>query len=415
VEIDTAIAKLIHPDEDHQYTITAEVVDQSRRTVVGQGNVLVARKPFQVYAWVNRGYYRVGDTIHADFQTQTLDQKPVRGKGVVTLYQISYKDQKKAGQADDQNDIKPVETKVRTWDINPDDRGHAELELEASAPGQYRLAYQVADEKEHKVEGAYLFTIAGAGFDGSDFRFNSLELIPNKREYNPGESVNLMIDTDRLNGTVLLFVRPANGVYLKPKVLRLKGKSAIEEIAVVKKDMPNFFVEAVTIGGGKLFDEVKEIVVPPEKRVIDIVVTPSAETYKPGEKASVTLKLTDSDGKPFVGSTVVAIYDKAVEYISGGSNVEDIKAFFWKWRRSHYAQNETNLMRMFGNLVAPKQKGMDDLGIFGGTMRGLVASFCCCFLAGSCCGAEEVDNDAQRAGRHFPLDRAQCVSRPDIR
>ena len=45
-------------------------------------------------------------------------------------------------------------------------------------------------------------------------------------------------------------------------------------------------------------------------------------------KAKVNLKLTDSAGKPFVGSTVVAIYDKSVEYISGGSNVEDIKVFF---------------------------------------------------------------------------------------
>ena len=43
VEIDTAVAKLIHPDQDHQYTIMAEVVDQSRRTIVGQGNVLVAQ------------------------------------------------------------------------------------------------------------------------------------------------------------------------------------------------------------------------------------------------------------------------------------------------------------------------------------------------------------------------------------
>ena len=61
VEIDTARAKAIHPDEDHSYTITAEVVDQSRRTIVGTGTVLVARQPFKVYAWVDRGYYRVGD------------------------------------------------------------------------------------------------------------------------------------------------------------------------------------------------------------------------------------------------------------------------------------------------------------------------------------------------------------------
>jgi hypothetical protein len=61
VEIDTALAKAMHGDQDHQYTITAEVRDQSRRTIVGSGQVLVARHPFEVYAWVDRGYYRVGD------------------------------------------------------------------------------------------------------------------------------------------------------------------------------------------------------------------------------------------------------------------------------------------------------------------------------------------------------------------
>ena len=81
VEIDTELAKLIHPDKDHRYTISAEVRDQSRRTIVGQGKVLVARRPFKVYAWVDRGHYRVGDSIQAGFKAQTLDQKPVQRQG----------------------------------------------------------------------------------------------------------------------------------------------------------------------------------------------------------------------------------------------------------------------------------------------------------------------------------------------
>ena len=66
---------------DHKYEITAEVTDQSRRTIVGSGNVLVARKPFKVYTWVDRGHYKVGDAIQASFSAQTLDNKPVQGKG----------------------------------------------------------------------------------------------------------------------------------------------------------------------------------------------------------------------------------------------------------------------------------------------------------------------------------------------
>jgi hypothetical protein len=42
-----------------------------------------------------------------------------------------------------------------------------------------------------------------------------------------------------------------------------------EEISVLKKDMPNFFVEALTISDGKVYTETREIVVPPEKRVLE--------------------------------------------------------------------------------------------------------------------------------------------------
>ena len=102
----------------------------------------------------------------------------------------------------------------------------------------------------------------------------------------------------------------------------------------------------------------KTIVVPPEKRIMNVGVQPSKEAYKPGEKAKVDIKLTDMAGHAFVGSTVVAIYDKSVEYISGGSNVPDIKEFFWKWRRQHYPRTESSLERWFWNLVPPKTVGM---------------------------------------------------------
>ncbi len=64
----------------------------------------------------------------------------------------------------------------------------------------------------------------------------------------------------------------------------------------------------------------------------------------------------------------MAIYDKALEYISGGSNVPDIKAFFWQWRRHHHPQTESSLGRSSGNLIKPKSMGMSDLGVFGGTV-----------------------------------------------
>ncbi len=100
---------------------------------------------------------------------------------------------------------------------------------------------------------------------------------------------------------------------------------------------------------------------------MNVEVEPSKEAYKPGEKAKVKIKLTDFAGQPFVGSTVVAIYDKSVEYISGGSNVPEIKEFFWKWRRHHNPQTESSLEPLVpATSVRPKAIGMGDLGVFGG-------------------------------------------------
>ena len=141
----------------------------------------------------------------------------------------------------------------------------------------------------------------------------------------------------------------------------MQGKSTVEDVGIAPHDMPNFFVEALTVADGKLHNEVREIAVPPESRIVDVAIEPVQTAYKPGQKAKVKVKLTGPDGKPFLGSSVLTVYDKAVEYISGGSNVPDIKEFFWKWKRHHQPQTESSLSRWFSNLLKPNEVGMEEL------------------------------------------------------
>lgn len=354
IEIDTRAAQELHGDQDHAYQITAEVTDESRRTVVGLGTALVARKPFQVFAWLDRGHYKVGDVVQAHFSAFTLDQKPVTGAGKLTLFAIKYDDQSR-----------PIETAVQSWELNANALGEAQQQFQAAAAGQYRLSYQLADAQNHTIEGGYVFVVLGPGFNGREFHFNDLELVTDKREYAPGDKVQLLVTTNKPDSTVVLFLRPSNGMYLPPQVLRLVGKSMVAEVAVVPKDMPNFFIEAFTLADGKYHQEAREVVVPPEKRVINVAVKPSQTEYQPGQPATVQVTLTDGQGKPFVGSTVLTVYDRSVDYIAGGSNVPEIREFFWKWRRSHDPRHETNLGITTGNLLKPNEVGMSTLGAFG--------------------------------------------------
>ncbi|MDR1959945.1 MAG: alpha-2-macroglobulin [Planctomycetaceae bacterium] len=360
VTFDTSFVKEMFPNDDQKYEITAEVVDQSRRTIAGRGNVLVAKEPFKVYAWGNRGYYQTGDPIRAEFQTRRLDGKPVAGKSVVRLYKITYD----TGRDDDSKTASPLESLVHTENMDLNEAGTGHLSLSAAQPGQYRIVCSVTDHAGHTQEGGYLFSVRGAGQTNASFRFNALELIPDKAEFVPGEEVGLLVNTNRPGSTVLLFVRPANGVCLPPQMLKIAGQSTTVKIPVTPRDMPNFFVEAVTISDGHVFSEIKELAVPPAKRILHVEVRPNRETYKPGEKASVELVVTDADGKPVAGQNVAAIYDKSVESISGGSNVGDIREFFWKWRRTHHPSTQSNLERYFHNITPPDSPGMETFGIF---------------------------------------------------
>ena len=96
--------------------------------------MLVARKPFSVYTWVDRGHYRAGDTIEAGISAQTLDRKPVAGKGTLKLLKIAYDAERK-----------PVETPVESWDLTLDADGQARQAIKASAAGQYRLSATIDD------------------------------------------------------------------------------------------------------------------------------------------------------------------------------------------------------------------------------------------------------------------------------
>ena len=283
-----------------------------------------------------------------------MDGKPVKGSGILKLFRIKYAP-----------DGTPRETPVDTWTLDTNEEGRARIKLKAGKSGQYKLAYTVTDKKGNSIQGGYVFSVRGKDGESGDFRYNAVELVNDRKEYAPGDEVRLMVNTARKDSFVLLFARSSNSVCIAPKMLKLKGKSGFEKIKVAQKDMPNFFIEALTVSDGRVSTVVKEIIVPPEKRTLNVEVIPSKEKYKPGEKAKVKLKISDYFGKPVTNSTVVAVYDKSVEYISGGSNVPPIKPFFWKWRRRNNSRTQSSLYKHFNNLIKPGELTLSSLGVFG--------------------------------------------------
>ena len=361
--IDTGLAKALFDDTDNEYKVVAEVTDSSRYTEVGQGKVIAARKPFEVFCDTNKGFFQTGEVIEFSISALTANNKKVSGKYSFDLYKISYNEKRE-----------PVETKVKSWNgEKAEDAALIRFRLDKS--GHYLAKVKVSDKSGNSIYKEQIIRVLGKGVSRDEnFCDLPLEIISDKKTYKPGENASLMINSSKA-GDVFLFVRPASANMVNyAKLVKLPPYGNIRKLYISRSDMPNIFVEAVAVRDGRVYSFVKQILVPPEKKILNIDLKTEARNFKPGEKCPLKVKITDANGKPVVGEVVLTVYDKALDLLSGGGNVPDIYKFFWSWKRYWYSRSRDSLNKYFYNLRKPREPYMQRLGVFGG-LPAAVSSF----------------------------------------
>lgn len=358
IEVDTASAKAIHGDMDAEYTIEARVVDASRREEIGNGSVIAARKSFEVVIWTDRGYTRAGDQVETTISAATLAGKPVvAAKGTLKIFEIFSGD---GGRIE--------EKEVQSFDIETDAEGQIKQRFAAPATGQYRLAASLSLNGGEAAEGATILNVFAPGrVDPAAWHFGPLELIADKSTHAPGDTVNLRVNSDKENANVWLFLHVAGSSGREARRIQLNGKSLEVAVPVDLRDMPNMFIEGVTVHGAKIHTAVRQILLPPVSKLIEVTLEPAKNRVKPRETSKLGIILKDADGKPFVGTAVLTVYDKSLEAITGGSNVGVIHENFWTWKNNYYPGGNFGMIPGSpGNLQRPKDERMQSLGRFEG-------------------------------------------------
>ncbi len=361
IEIDTAPAKALHGDLDARYSIEARVVDASRREERGTGSVIAARKPFEIVVWTDRGYCRAGDPVNATISAATLAGKPVVGaKGTLKMLHLTTA-----------ADGKIVETEVRSFDVTTDKDGEIHHQFAAPETGQYRLAAKLSMNGAEPAKGATILNVHGPGKDDpKDWHFGPLELIADKAEHAPGETMKLRVNSDRENADVWLFLHIAGGAGREAKRVQLQGKSLEVDVPLDLRDMPNMFIEGVTVHGARVHSAVRQVLLPPVSKMLEVTLEPAKPKVKPQEKSALKVTVKDAQGKPFAGTAVLAVYDKSLEAITGGSNAGAIHENFWAWKNNYYPRgNADSLPDPVGNLHRAKEEQMQMLGVYGYNMR----------------------------------------------
>ena len=349
VEIDTSLAKALHPDQDHRYTDRS----RSRRPIAphDRRHRRGARRPPAV---PESSPGSIAATT-ASATRSTPASPPAARRQTASKAPASCSCSRSPTTRPPRR--KPIETEVRNWE--PRHRRRRPRRHPTSKPpkrASIASSYSVTDKAGHDHrrrlplhDHRRRLRRQRLPLQRSRNRPRQARIRPRRKSPAAAQHQSRRLHRPALPASV------ERRLPRRRKLLHLTGKSTVVEVDVTPKDMPNFFVEAVTVSDGRVYTEVREIHVPPAKRILNVEVAPLGRSLSSrANMPKIKVKLTDEAGKPFVGSTVLSIFDKSVEYISGGSNVGDIKDFFWKWRRQHRPYLEDNLDRWCANLVAAR-------------------------------------------------------------
>ncbi|MCX8497634.1 MAG: MG2 domain-containing protein, partial [Akkermansiaceae bacterium] len=299
IEIDTAMSKRIHGDLDAKYTIEARVVDASRREERGIGTVIVARKPFEVVVWLDRGYAHAGDEVMVAVSAANLSGKPVAdAKGRLSLFLLASGN---GGRVD--------EREVNSFAVVTDRQGEVHHRFAAPPVGQYRVAVSLTSTCGDHVDGAVILNVHGSGRTNSkDWHFGALEIVADKATYASGEIAKLRVNSDHENAHVWLFQKSSDVDEHEARRIQLEGKSLEVEVPVNRRDMPNLFIEGVTVHDAKVHTAVRQILVPPAGQALDVVLEAAKAEVKPQEESSLRITVRDAEGKPFIGIATLSVY-----------------------------------------------------------------------------------------------------------
>jgi uncharacterized protein YfaS (alpha-2-macroglobulin family) len=217
--------------------------------------------------------------------------------------------------------------------------------------GEYRITALVTDERGRTSRTQLTRWVAGP--DGSidtTVAEQSLTLIPDRREYAPGRSAQLLVASPIATGTGLITL-DHQGI-VSTTTFAVTDSSAVVSIPIAAGLVPGVSVSVEVVGtaprsgdpaGGSGVRPAYatgqiDLTVSTASRGLTVVAKPRLSTVAPGGRTTIDVTVTDPAGKPVPDSQFeVMVVDEAVLALSGYQLPDPLEAFYprtgsgWLW------------------------------------------------------------------------------------
>ncbi len=301
---------------DYRYRIEARVTDESRREISGHNSVVATYGSFQLGLEADKYMYQQGETIKLTAMARDYD-----GNAVRTAFHAELMRPKQYWRGG--GDEAVLDTREGQTGTN----GNGSFEFTAKEDRSLEIRITAKTPEGREIETRTWLWIVGKGEETWGERSSkSIQIIADKKSYQPGDTARLLIITGVPSAHVL--VTTEGRTIQSKQVVRANGQSVMVSIPIGADNQPNVWVSAVFVKDNTLYSGQKNLKVPADQQKLMVSITPSQPQFKPGEPARYNITAKDSTGKPVVGEFSLGIVDEAI-YAVEPDRTQDIHQFFY--------------------------------------------------------------------------------------
>ena len=317
---------------DFSARIEAQVTDAANREVSGNTVVHATFGSFLISAQTTNSVFRAGSPV--DVAVRAVDYTGAAQANVpvmLALERLTYKE----GYYN-QPEVDQISESGVTTDA--DGRAVARLTL-PNQTGSFRIR-ATAPSGDRTVQDDVWLWVPGPSETSADEGDRYLELLADRKSYQPGESARLIVRGETITGPVLVTKEGQHVSWFR--LLRPTATEAIE-IPIDEGDVGDVFVSIAYLRDGRLSRAERRIGVPATSKTLQVSVTADQAVSKPRQPGAFSVLVTDQAGLPVRAQVSLAVIDEAVYGVKADDTLDPIRFFY----RREYSRVATTFSREY--------------------------------------------------------------------
>lgn len=317
---------------DFSARIEAQVTDAANREVSGNTVVHATFGSFLVAAQTTNSVFRAGNTV--DIAIRAVDYTGAAQGNIpvsVVLEQLTYR----AGYYREP-EVNQISESGVTTDASGLATGRVTLPQQT---GSFRVRV-TAPSGDRTVQDDVWLWVPGPSDTTADSGERYLELLADRRTYQPGESARLIVRGETITGPVLVTKEGQHVSWFR--LLRPTATEAIE-VPIDEGDVGDVFVSIAFLRDGRLSRAERRLGVPATSRTLTVSLTADQAVSKPREPGAFSVLVTDQAGQPVRAQVSLAVIDEAVYGVKADDTPDPIRHFY----RREYSRVNTMFSREY--------------------------------------------------------------------